>query len=94
MVRHLLPNEKKRPNLPSPNSSNPYPPARMPSTRPSASVGSRAQAGSYLDRQSRIEARSWRRYGDWSVLEIPTLLLWLDATAPPVCDGDSCETIF
>ena len=34
--------------------------------------------GVNLDRQSRFQARSARRWGDWSVLEIATPVLWLD----------------
>lgn len=51
------------------------------------------RAGSYVgahaDRQRRFEARSDRRWGDWSILELPIPLLWL-YTEPwlSVCDED------
>jgi len=42
---------------------------------------SSSRAGSYVgahtDRQRRFEARSARRWGDWSILEFPIPLLWL-----------------
>ena len=38
----------------------------------------RSHIGSYVGRQSRFDARSWRRYGDWSVLGIDAALLWLE----------------
>jgi hypothetical protein len=37
-----------------------------------------ANLGSYAGRQTRFAARSQRRYGDWSVLGVPTALLWLE----------------
>jgi hypothetical protein len=50
--------------------------------------------GSYAGRQSRFDARSQRRYGDWSVLGVPAVLLWLeDAVDPnvdPNCDNGIC----
>jgi len=33
--------------------------------------------GVYSDRLRRFEARSARRWGDWSILEFPRPLLWL-----------------
>jgi hypothetical protein len=42
---------------------------------------SSSAAGSYVgahtDRQRRFEARSARRWGNWSILEFPWPLLWL-----------------
>jgi hypothetical protein len=50
-----------------------------------------SNVGSYADRENRFEARSRRRYGDWSVLDIPTVLLWMDVAPDPdpenECDG-------
>lgn len=47
---------------------------------PGNTSGSRfvAYAGTYTDRQSRFEARSARRWGDWGILEFSPALLWLD----------------
>lgn len=47
-------------------------------------------AGAYTDRQSRFEARSARRWGDWSILEFPIPLLWL-YDEPWLCVDDECE---
>jgi len=30
------------------------------------------------DRQSRHQARQWRRDGNWDILGLPTAMLWLD----------------
>jgi hypothetical protein len=47
----------------------------------SAQSVSSSRAGSYVgahtDRQRRFEARSDRRWGNWSILELPFPLLWL-----------------
>jgi hypothetical protein len=43
-------------------------------------------SGSYIGRQSRFDERSRRRYGDWSVLGVPAMLLWLDDNFAPDCD--------
>jgi hypothetical protein len=45
-------------------------------------------SGSYIGRQSRFDERSRRRYGDWSVLGVPAMLLWLDDDLA-LDDGDS-----
>lgn len=46
---------------------------------PSVSSGTfRSQVKSHITRESRFEARSRRRYGDWSILDVPTVLLWID----------------
>lgn len=37
----------------------------------------RSHTSSYVGRQSRYDARARRRGGDWSVLGVPTALLWL-----------------
>ena len=42
----------------------------------SARVGS--YVGAHADRQRRFEARSARRLGDWTILGVPTPILWLD----------------
>jgi len=34
--------------------------------------------GSHVDRRQRYDARARRRDGDWSVLGVPTALLWLE----------------
>jgi hypothetical protein len=39
----------------------------------------RSHTGSYVDRQQRYDARARRRDGDWSVLGVPTALLWVIA---------------
>src|SRR5579863_10184224 len=39
----------------------------------------KSYAGAHANRQSRFEARSARRWGDWGVLGIPTPVLWFDA---------------
>ena len=48
---------------------------------PVASTAARPNIGSNALRQTRFEARSRRRYGDWSILDIPTFLLWLEEEA-------------
>lgn len=48
-----------------------------------------AYAGVNTDRQSRFEARSARRWGDWGILEFPAPLLWLE-TEPGLCWDDEC----
>ena len=35
--------------------------------------------GVHADRRTRFDARSARRWGDWSLLEFPTAMLWLDS---------------
>jgi len=45
-------------------------------------------SASYIARQSRFDERSRRRYGDWSVLGVPAMLLWLDDDLA-LDDGDS-----
>jgi len=43
-----------------------------------------------IDRQSRFDARTERRRGNWGgYLEFPTSLLWLE-TEPVVCLSDEC----
>jgi hypothetical protein len=54
----------------------------------SAQTVSNARTGSYVgvntDRQRRFESRAARRYGDWSILEFPTPVLWLDYGWEPI----------
>ena len=61
------------------------------SSRPAqvASAAARSNLGSNADRQSRFDARSRRRYGDWSVLDIPIALLWLEAADDDILDQDN-----
>jgi hypothetical protein len=69
--------------------------ARTPGVgQPISSDIARSHSGSYVGRQNRFEARSWRRYGDWSVLGVPTLLLWLDEDLSQNCEDDSCENLY
>ncbi|WP_263351068.1 hypothetical protein [Acidicapsa acidisoli] len=48
-------------------------------------------SASYVGRQSRFDERSRRRYGDWSVLGVPAMLLWLDDVAAADCLDNSCD---
>jgi hypothetical protein len=70
-------------NLPNYPYANVYPQARM--LEPAnVDIGAfRGHNGSHMNRQSRFDARSRRRYGDWSVLGVPTVLLWIDDDADP-----------
>lgn len=66
---------------------------RMPAPMPA-----HAYRGSNVDRQSRFESRSARRWGDWGILAVATPLLWLEDeyaetvedslldSAPPITD--------
>jgi hypothetical protein len=65
-------------NLPNYTYPNVNPPARILDSPFAATAGSRGHVGSYMNRQTRFDARSRRRYGDWSILEIPTFMLWLE----------------
>jgi hypothetical protein len=47
-------------------------------------------AGVNVDRSSRFEARSARRWGDWGILEIPASFLWLDE-ACELSPYEECE---
>lgn len=48
-------------------------------------------AGANTDRQTRFEARSARRWGDWGILEVPTAILWMDSLCVPLLgDPDEC----
>ena len=49
-----------------------------------------SNAGAHADRHSLFEARSARRRGDWSILEVPTAVLWLDNPCVPTPDPDGC----
>jgi hypothetical protein len=53
----------------------------MPIRLPVATAAARSNIGSNTIRQTRFDARSRRRYGDWSILDIPTYLLWLEEEA-------------
>lgn len=44
----------------------------------------------YTGRQSRHQAREWRRGGNWDILAIPAALLWLDE-ACAASAGDAAE---
>jgi len=56
---------------------------------PVASVPARSNIGSNAARQSRFDARARRRYGDWSVLDIPAALLWLEAADDDILDPEN-----
>jgi hypothetical protein len=60
-------------------------------SRPSqvATTAASSNIGSHTDRQRRFDARSRRRYGDWSVLDLPAVLLWLDEADNDVPDPDN-----
>ncbi len=45
------------------------------------------------DRQSRFQARSARRWGDWSILEFPIPVLWLDYEWEPLLLDEPAEFI-
>lgn len=55
------------------------------SAQKAPATSARSYIGVNNDRQSRFEARSARRWGDWSILEFPTHLLWLDETLAYAC---------
>jgi hypothetical protein len=59
--------------------------------RPSqaATTAAGSNIGSNAARQSRFDARSRRRYGDWSILDLPAVLLWLDETDNDVPDPEN-----
>jgi predicted alpha/beta hydrolase len=69
----------------------PTPMRAVPLSRPSqvATTAARTNIGSHADRQSRFDARSRRRYGDWSLLDIPLALLWLDEVDNDIPDPDN-----
>ncbi len=48
---------------------------------PSGAFGS--YVGCYTDRQRRFEVRSVRRSGDWFILDVPTVVLWVDVDTVP-----------
>ena len=50
-----------------------------PSFAPVSPGRSNQYRGVLANRQTRFDARSDRRYGDWSFLELPTAMLWLDS---------------
>jgi hypothetical protein len=56
----------------------------------SAQPAPAAYQGINQSRQSRFEARSARRWGDWSILEFPAPVLWLD-NGLGLCLYDECE---
>lgn len=60
------------------------------SAQKAPATSARSYIGVNNDRQSRFEARSARRWGDWSILEFPTHLLWLDDDFG-LCLYDECE---
>jgi hypothetical protein len=70
-------------NLPNYGYPDVRPLARMTGSPRITGGAARFQFGSHANRQSRFEARSRRRYGDWSVLDIPTVLLWMDDDDTP-----------
>jgi hypothetical protein len=49
---------------------------------PERYTGAQPRANTYtagnMDRQTRFQLRSRRRWGDWGVLEFPSALLWFD----------------
>jgi len=57
--------------------NRPYP---RPAVQP-ANVQPAKYAGSYTDRRHKHNLRADRRWGDWSILEVSTPLLWLEADA-------------
>jgi hypothetical protein len=46
-----------------------------------------------VDRQSRFQARSDRRWGNWSVLEVATPILWLGNQCEPLLPDELGEFI-
>lgn len=55
------------------------------------SGGRSSYVRAHADRQSLFEARSARRWGDWSILGVPTAILWLDnPCVPTIEDPDGC----
>jgi hypothetical protein len=65
------------------------PPIRA--SRPLTGLLVRSYPGTYAGRQTRFDARSWRRYGDWSVLGVPAVLLWLDNDPDQGSDDSCCD---
>lgn len=58
----------------------PHSPARvMPGTRPNPFGLSGSKVGLHVTRRGFFENRSAKRWGDWSSLEVPLALLWLDS---------------
>jgi hypothetical protein len=74
-----------------PELANPRAPVLNVRQTPLGSTIRRPQSGAHADRRSRQDARAWRRYGDWSVLDVPTVLLWVDDDSNSNCDDDSCQ---
>lgn len=56
---------------------------RLPQARPV-----RPSPGSLATRQSRFEARSDQRWGNWWILEVPTALLWAADVCIAAIDED------
>ena len=50
-----------------------------PNVSPVSPGRSNQYRGALAKRQTRFDARSDRRYGNWSFLELPTAMLWLDS---------------
>lgn len=48
---------------------------------PAAAVQPYKYVGANADRRLRFDSRADRRWGDWSILELQTPLLWLEADA-------------
>jgi hypothetical protein len=57
---------------------NPMRPDVVGLVRPVVATIGRANIASNAARQSRFDARSRRRYGDWSALDLPAALLWFE----------------
>ena len=55
-----------------------------------AGRSARSYVGAHNDRQSRFEARTARRYGDWGILAIPTSILWFDEVCAEMFDDNGC----
>jgi hypothetical protein len=66
-----------RPNI------NPFPPFQNVSA---ASARTSGYGGVYVDRTTRFQARCDRRWGNWSMLEVATPILWLGNQCEPLLD--------
>jgi hypothetical protein len=60
------------------NIFNPIRPGLAGIARPVVATVGRANIASNAGRQTRFDARSRRRYGDWSALDVPAALLWFE----------------
>jgi len=57
-----------------------------------ANASARSYVLSNIDRRRRFEARAQRRWGNWSILELSTPFLWLEAE-PGLCLDDEVAFI-